>query len=121
MTKHIRMPKKIADKWLSALRSGKYKQGRLKLRIHNTFCCLGVLEHCVSEEVENNVLPSMEWLKNNNIEFLSSPTGQSKPNRTPYISSVEDYIHNINDDHTPFSKIADLIESELEYTDGEGK
>ena len=121
MTKHIRMPKEIADKWLAALRSGGYKQGQLKLRVHDMFCCLGVLEHCVSGEVENSALPSMEWLKNNNIEFLSSPINQSKPDITPYISSVETYIHNINDDYAPFSKIADLIESELEYTDGEGK
>ena len=37
------MDKKIKKKWLKALRSGKYKQGRDALRIGNKFCCLGVL------------------------------------------------------------------------------
>lgn len=38
------MNKEIADKWTNALRSGKYEQGRQRLRsIDNKFCCLGVL------------------------------------------------------------------------------
>ena len=31
-----------AKKWVRALRSGKYKQGREWLRAGDTFCCLGV-------------------------------------------------------------------------------
>ena len=30
-------------KWVEALRSGKYKQGRGQLRLGDTYCCLGVL------------------------------------------------------------------------------
>lgn len=37
------MNKVIADKWIKALRSGKYKQGTGRLRDDNQFCCLGVL------------------------------------------------------------------------------
>lgn len=38
------MKKNIAMKWVKALRSGKYKQGRDRLRTENNkFCCLGVL------------------------------------------------------------------------------
>lgn len=43
------MYKDIKDKWIAALRSGKYKQGRIRLRQRNvvsgleTHCCLGVL------------------------------------------------------------------------------
>ena len=38
------MKKHIAMKWVKALRSGKYKQGRGNLRnTFNEFCCLGVL------------------------------------------------------------------------------
>ena len=29
-------------KWISALRSGKYKQGKKKLRVGDSYCCLGV-------------------------------------------------------------------------------
>lgn len=37
------MKKEIADKWVTALRSGKYKQGRFTLKKGDTYCCLGVL------------------------------------------------------------------------------
>jgi hypothetical protein len=38
------MKKKIAFRWIAALRSGLYKQGQGKLRNKkNEFCCLGVL------------------------------------------------------------------------------
>lgn len=38
------MNPKIKARWLKALRSGKYTQGRFHLRNpDNTFCCLGVL------------------------------------------------------------------------------
>lgn len=38
------MEKKIADKWIAALRSGKYTQGKKTLKTANgDMCCLGVL------------------------------------------------------------------------------
>lgn len=41
------MPKPLARRWVAALRSGKYKQGRLMLREDaegtSNYCCLGVL------------------------------------------------------------------------------
>ena len=42
------MNKEIADKWIAALRSGKYKQGKGNLKTvdednNESFCCLGVL------------------------------------------------------------------------------
>ncbi|MCA2570675.1 hypothetical protein [Microcystis sp. M42BS1] len=38
------MNKKIKKRWVEALRSGKYKQGKNVLRdVDNNFCCLGVL------------------------------------------------------------------------------
>ena len=33
----------VKNKWVEALRSGKYKQGRGKLNSENGYCCLGVL------------------------------------------------------------------------------
>lgn len=43
----IKLPKEDRDKWLEALRSGKYKQGKYSLLMENennenTYCCLGV-------------------------------------------------------------------------------
>lgn len=37
------MNKRIAKKWIKALRSGKYKQSTGTLRTDRGFCCLGVL------------------------------------------------------------------------------
>lgn len=37
------MDKQIKAKWVKALRSGKYKQGRQKLARGGRYCCLGVL------------------------------------------------------------------------------
>ena len=41
---HKRMDKELRDIWVDALRSGQYKQGKLKLKDTktNTYCCLGV-------------------------------------------------------------------------------
>lgn len=38
------MPKPtLLDRWIVALRSEEYKQGRKKLKVGDRFCCLGVL------------------------------------------------------------------------------
>lgn len=37
------MNQEIKQKWVEALRSGKYKQGQGYLRKGNNYCCLGVL------------------------------------------------------------------------------
>lgn len=37
------MKQVVKNKWLKALRSGKYQQGRGDLKSGNSFCCLGVL------------------------------------------------------------------------------
>lgn len=37
------MKKKIAKRWIAALRSGEYIQGRGQLRNQDKFCCLGIL------------------------------------------------------------------------------
>lgn len=45
------MKTEVKKKWLKALRSGKYEQGRGQLRFNNEFCCLGVLA-CVVDRDE---------------------------------------------------------------------
>lgn len=45
-----KVPISSIEKWIAALRSGKYKQGKDRLYrvFYNSFCCLGVLEHEVN-------------------------------------------------------------------------
>ena len=55
--KTIRMAKATLDKWLAALRSGKYTQGKGALETKDIFgkithCCLGVLQIELDGEVE---------------------------------------------------------------------
>jgi hypothetical protein len=51
-----KMNKDVKKKWLAALRSGKFKQGKGMLRTENNeFCCLGVL--CEIARVEG-VIPN---------------------------------------------------------------
>ena len=42
------MKTEVKKKWLKALRSGKYKQGRKQLQDNAGYCCLGVLA-CIAD------------------------------------------------------------------------
>lgn len=45
----------VKRKWIKALRSGEYQQGRCTLKRSDSYCCLGVLaEEMVPEFMENN-------------------------------------------------------------------
>jgi hypothetical protein len=44
------MKKSIKKKWVTALRSGKYKQATGLLRVDDAFCCLGVLCNLHAQE-----------------------------------------------------------------------
>lgn len=49
------MKKEVADIWIKALRSGKYKQGKYVLHTDdNKFCCLGVLCDVYNKEQKKN-------------------------------------------------------------------
>lgn len=118
----IRMPQWMKDKWVAALRSGEYKQGRniLKNDINGTYCCLGVLQHVLDGDVERTHcpidhpadrsslplgLPSGRWTLDKGIELHSDwvPRGTSYP------------LYSLNDrgEHT-FAEIADIIEKGVE-------
>lgn len=48
----MKLDPEVKAKWVEALRSGKYKQGRYNLHYKDTYCCLGVLcEVAVQEGV----------------------------------------------------------------------
>lgn len=61
------MNKIIKERWISALNSGEYKQGKGVLRsADNRYCCLGVL--CDIYSKEHNV----EWEQDGNYEILDN-------------------------------------------------
>lgn len=97
------------QKWLDALRSGKYEQGRGGLRVNNTFCCLGVL--C-------DVSGIGEWMDRGNYHaYLDSAGTLSYTEiRTFGISHREaDTLMDMNDyQRKTFPEIADEIEKMLD-------
>lgn len=53
------MNREVKKKWIAALLSRKYKQGRHALRVGDRYCCLGVLcELAVEAEV---ISPPVKW------------------------------------------------------------
>lgn len=122
--KTIKMPKKIADKWLAALRSGEYKQCTNVLYNGGGYCCLGVLQMVVDGKVEVDKddgtpepLPSFGWLAKKGIEFLSIKDGSLVHDRVPLLPALQRLAATANDSGESFATIADAIEQCVEYTD----
>jgi hypothetical protein len=137
--KSVFMSAEIKEKWLSALRSGEYQQGRKALCDGNGgYCCLGVLQMVVSGKCEREALhpgnyervPTMAWLDANNIKFMyPMPVGQelwvdSEYRRSPFIRMQENIsgtrcstvvnVTALNDDGYDFLEIADILETAIE-------
>jgi len=74
------MNSKIKEAWVNALRSGKYEQGKEKLRSVSGYCCLGVLCDLYAKETntewefrgneETNLQPMDYWYYEGESEFL---------------------------------------------------
>lgn len=118
------MVQEIKEKWLDALRSGKYKQGTNKLRtLSDGYCCLGVLCDIYHKETHEGSWKESDF----SYEFIN----ENKPNVTVYLpeyiakwaglSGTDPRIkskHNhpisyINDKGNSFIEIAELIEKNL--------
>ena len=130
------MNPEVKQKWIDALRSGKYEQGSEKLRSVEGYCCLGVLCDLYAKEKENqwefcgneetNLQRHDYWYFDGEGEFLpftvSDWAGLNTNNPKMRIVVEDDYIGeyfdtdeiaNLNDSGYTFSKLADLIEEQL--------
>lgn len=117
ITKTIRMPKALAKKWLSMLRSGKYKQaGR---RLGNTkegMCCLGVLALAAEGRCRhpNDEVPSTSFLEKHGITFKCL-YGDSTQNPGVYYNMEGLSAAELNDtEGLSFSEIADVLADHME-------
>lgn len=101
------MNKEIKAKWLEALRSGRYKQGRTLLRsIDDEYCCLGVLCDIVDPDGWINHKAGYS-IRDGHYSVLG------KDIRAQTSIAISDCIilMNLNDrDRLSFSQIADWIE-----------
>ena len=109
------MRKELKEKWLEALRSGKYKQGRGKLRsVDNEFCCLGVLCDVSGQGEWDKKTEAHYWYGQGNKWgtyglplFMNEFTGLTM--------GTEETLFALNDvEKLSFNEIADWIEENVE-------
>lgn len=106
----------ITKEWITALRSGKYKQGHLRLarrvnllekEAEFEYCCLGVLCEIVGKSKSYNPITV-------SYQYDESSTGISETLREKVGLSTGDVNHlmHLNDyERVDFNKIADWIET----------
>lgn len=106
------MKAEIKQKWLEALRGGKYAQGRMYLRREdNKFCCLGVLCDLVDP---NGWTPPGPLLRYSHSEDFTSllPMSIAHSAGLEYDDVLNKVMH-MNDTGKSFAEIADWIEANI--------
>lgn len=100
------LTKKNKEKWLKALRSGKYQHGTGQLRYEDRFCCIGV--YCEIFKIPYDGV-------NTRIEASPDIVGESfYPGVDEVLGfSVVKELTNLNDRNKDFSKIIEYIEQNL--------
>ncbi len=101
-----RTPEQIENlkKWVAALRSGDYKQGRRKLSCNERYCCLGVAREILKENFCNTIKKEKDFLLDSQ-EFENTFGINHDEHAQRALSST-------NDNGAEFTEIADYIESE---------
>lgn len=115
------MNQEIKNKWVAALRSGDYRQGKNALRKGEYHCCLGVLcEIAVAEGVvQQGIDHHGDSLYGPDEEYSFLPREVIKWSgfevRNPYVEYEGDThsLAGLNDKGKTFSEIADIIEAQL--------
>ncbi|MFO0203313.1 MAG: hypothetical protein ACK528_09315 [Alphaproteobacteria bacterium] len=107
----------VKNKWVKALRSGKYKQGRKNLNYNGAYCCLGVLcevylENCDEPKIEKRT--KIDW---DNLVFYGRWSA-GLPDEVHEWSGLSNlspaHLIHLNDTaKKSFAEIADYIEKEL--------
>jgi len=126
------MRKIIAKKWVKALRSGKYKQGKGYLKQFTSkneprYCCLGVLCELYDQQMKKNhkkTLHSEYMVSIEDIEFIRfNKHDGGLPKVVREWAGMRDALGwldentclaDLNDDGKKFSTIANIIEKNVE-------
>lgn len=129
------MNPEIKARWVAALRSGEYPQGKHALRTAEGYCCLGVLCDLAVRAgvIEAHEPDSDSWGYGDNRESQTLPYQVARwaglgMRQNPHlnVTDIEGARYNeagkygthppiadVNDHGTPFTVIADIIEREL--------
>lgn len=133
----LKLPEEIKTKWLTALRSGRYKQTRKRLYqpVTDGYCCLGVLaeelepgstkddgalDGCLSLCVKTR---AKEFARKHGVYDVLDQNSDSDARKHAIaieerlygdtMGTPENILMSLNDHGVPFTKIADFIEKEL--------
>lgn len=104
------MNKKIKEKWIKALLSGEYKQGRYDLRSRDDrFCCLGVLCDIVGVEWQAPEFQGGSYAAEGETYTLSDEMCQ----RTGVSREHAEILADMNDGGAQFPEIVEYIKEYL--------
>lgn len=108
------MKKGIKRRWIRALRSGRYKQARRKLRGDNGYCCLGVL--CdISGKGNWRELNTGCWVYDyRGLSSSAYPCEEIRKSIGLRSVEMEELISMNDSEKTNFDTIADWIENRIE-------
>jgi hypothetical protein len=115
------MKEHIKTKWLEALRSGEYQQGKYRLKRNNKYCCLGVLTDLHRKTKKKK---DCKWIKladGDESYFNSIGALNIKVQKWSGIDSAGGFfkyptnnktntLASLNDTGKSFKQIADIIE-----------
>ena len=114
------MNEQVKENWLSALRSGDYKQTQLKLHTDDGFCCLGVLcdlygkEHNVEWDLVEDEDHSYYEFQDKESHLPSSVMEWAGvEGQNPDIDNGTETLATLNDTGCTFEEIADIIQEHL--------
>ena len=97
----------VKQKWVAALRSGQYKQGRGRLRQEDKYCCLGVL-------CDLSPIGTWESVESGIVYFGADVlTPNAVDEWACLYGSQIATLATLNDEGKSFSEIADYIEANL--------
>lgn len=114
------MKKAIAEKWVKALRSKKYKQAKGALALGKGYCCLGVLcEIAIKEGLplqKQQAISKGAYYYDGECRILPPKVSKWASLKTdnPMVKYDDDRfpLAELNDYKLSFKKIADLIEAQ---------
>lgn len=112
--KEYQLEKAFAEKWIKALRSGKFKQGNDYLfeKVTDSYCCLGVACKITMPGANINHTPFIDAIRVANKLYNKIPKllrGNAKENK--FVAEVS----GMNDNGISFNEIADWIEENVEF------
>ncbi len=113
------MNDRVEELWCSALRSGKFPQGRNVLSDGISFCCLGVLCELAAEEnicikgTDTDGIILYDDQRSVLPESVMAWAGLTESNPDVWLDQDTPCLAELNDKGIAFSTLADLIEINL--------